>query len=738
MADRVAAGAHDTVRSVLRTLVSTMCESANPHQRRGGLVGLSAVAAGLQHRLEDHLDVLLPAVLTHFTDADGRVRVAAAEAACNIVTKSGDAILPLFNVLFIGVAKLSTDVEPDVKHAVSVLDLHLRSVVRSSSRFDVASFLPVLADHARSGDSYMSLMVLEWVSALESSASMTLVDNLPIILPGLFSMLSDANREVKNKSYSVLELLLQSLAAIPHEDLPGRVKLADIAQLLATATLADEKFTCITALQWVAGLVDLAGSNMLPALPDLARTVISQLSDEDEDVMDKAYRANDMLIAMVGETKTDFDARELMDVVVQHLPQAEVVTRSECLRWVELLIRVKPKEIQQRYDDVVEALLYNCTDDCDAEVLKYNIDVLALLCNLDPVLFYNSTLARMVTLFASSRALLEARGAFIIRRLCQSLSLSKMFLALSRLLRLHPSDAFACIFVELLNLILLTAAESAEFRSALRPALRQAKRDDVAAALAAESAATANMQAAQSVQPEAGDDAPASAAWSASAGASSPRLLPEIPPVRLTGAHSAEEPQPMQLFCAMFLTWCVNPMACVALCLMTGAYDTSAEILTSLAERQITTGTMLQADRLVQLIESPVFVSTRMLLVQPAARGLPALLRALFALLMLLPQSQAYTTLQARLSAACTLHSALAHAGGAPPPVRLSRDSSHTEGAEQDGVVALLFQAYEQCTPTEAPGMEDMIASLREICADTPSESTSPTNAGTAQEAAAR
>jgi vacuole morphology and inheritance protein 14 len=57
----------------------------------------------------------------------------------------------------------------------------------------------------------------------------------------------------------------------------------------------------------------------------------------------------------------------------------------------------------------------------------------------------------------------------------------------------------------------------------------------------------------------------------------------------------------------------------------------------------------VQLDRLVQLIEAPVFAQMRLQLLEPERH--PALVKALYGLLMLLPQSGAYQTLHQRLSA---------------------------------------------------------------------------------------
>lgn len=70
-------------------------------------------------------------------------------------------------------------------------------------------------------------------------------------------------------------------------------------------------------------------------------------------------------------------------------------------------------------------------------------------------------------------------------------------------------------------------------------------------------------------------------------------------------------------------------------------------ILTS-AELEITVNLLIQVDKLVQLLESPVFTYLRLQLLEPEKH--PYLYKCLYGLLMLLPQSSAFAALKNRLN----------------------------------------------------------------------------------------
>ena len=57
----------------------------------------------------------------------------------------------------------------------------------------------------------------------------------------------------------------------------------------------------------------------------------------------------------------------------------------------------------------------------------------------------------------------------------------------------------------------------------------------------------------------------------------------------------------------------------------------------------------MQIDKLIQLLESPIFIQLRLHLLETYSPSHADLLKSLYGLLMLLPQSQAYKTLSDRL-----------------------------------------------------------------------------------------
>lgn len=101
-------------------------------------------------------------------------------------------------------------------------------------------------------------------------------------------------------------------------------------------------------------------------------------------------------------------------------------------------------------------------------------------------------------------------------------------------------------------------------------------------------------------------------------------------------------------FVALFRSWCHNAVATFSLCLLAQAYEQAYNLLQIFTELEMTVNMLIQIDKLVQLLESPVFTYLRLQLLEP--ERYPHLYKCLYGVLMLLPQSSAFAALKNRLN----------------------------------------------------------------------------------------
>jgi vacuole morphology and inheritance protein 14 len=88
-------------------------------------------------------------------------------------------------------------------------------------------------------------------------------------------------------------------------------------------------------------------------------------------------------------------------------------------------------------------------------------------------------------------------------------------------------------------------------------------------------------------------------------------------------------------------------LATVSLCFLTQNYRHAYDLIQKFGDLEVSVDFLMEVDKLVQLIESPIFTYLRLQLLD--VENNPYLIKALYGLLMLLPQSQAFQLLSHRL-----------------------------------------------------------------------------------------
>ncbi|XP_076924630.1 protein VAC14 homolog [Bidens hawaiensis] len=102
------------------------------------------------------------------------------------------------------------------------------------------------------------------------------------------------------------------------------------------------------------------------------------------------------------------------------------------------------------------------------------------------------------------------------------------------------------------------------------------------------------------------------------------------------------------LFLSLYASWSHSSMAILSLCLLAQAYEHASSVIQSLTEEDINVRFLIQLDKLINLLETPIFAYLRLQLLEPGRYIW--LLKALYGLLMLLPQqSAAFKILRTRL-----------------------------------------------------------------------------------------
>jgi len=627
----------DRICSIVAMLGQDFATSTNANHRKGGLIGLAGTAIGLMQATKEYLDALLPPVLHCFDDPESRVRYYACESLYNIAKVARGNVLLYFNQIFDGLCKLFADVDVEVKNGANLLDRLIKDIVTESDTFDIEKFIPLLQKYIRRTNPYIRQLLVGWIVVLDSVPDIHMIDWLPDFLDGLFNMLSDTNREIRQAADSALKDFLKEIRRSEF------VEFGPMVPILVTQCSSKEKLSRQTAIEWVSKFISLGADRLIGFYSEILGAIMHCISDNEQEIRQIAADTNANLLETVQATRKEFELAPLLTTLTQELLSHHVPTRMAALRWINMLVVKNPQDMSRFIGDLLPALLKTLSDDSD-DVVLLNLQVLGQISKDDRE--FQRVLPAILQLFSSDRRLLETRGSLIIRRLCVMLDAKNIYISLAS--ALQPTSEgqsqanvdleFISLMIQTLNLILLTAAELSDLRELLK----------------------------SSFQP----------------------------------SSTAEA---REVFTSLFDCWCHNPVATFALCLLAQAYDLAALLVRKFVEVEITVGFLMQIDKLVQLLESPIFMHLRLQLLEVDAAFYPALVKALYGLLMLLPQSAAYNTLSNRLSTACSLQQTLNSSleGG--------RNRENRKDAKSDQTFLMTFDAVQKLHNTARKEMASML-----------------------------
>ncbi|KAF5274813.1 hypothetical protein FQR65_LT00396 [Abscondita terminalis] len=605
------------IKRLLKVLGQDFANSPNPHARKGGLIGLAAIAIALGKDTASYTEELVFPIVARFSDADLRVKYYACESLYNVVKVARGAVLPQFSYIFSALSKIATDSEQSIKSASELLDRLMKDIVTESPSFDLDAFMPLLRERIYTKSSFARQFVISWISVLDAVPDIDLILYLPEILDGLFRILDDPMLEVKKMCDTVLGEFLRSIKSNPSRvDFSGMINI-----LINHAQEKNDEILQFTAITWIKEFVQLSGPMMLPYTSGIFTAVLPCLAyDTDSrrmtDIKETATAVNHTLMKLVSlqveeetsglrsvggedaQVKEQLDLPSVVDVLTQHILHNSVQTKVAVLRWIHHLYIKLPNKMFSYIDLLFPALQRTLSDPAD-EVVQQCLVVVAevisaptdqYLSDKDMNSYYTKFLISLLNSFSTDKHLLEERGSFIIRQLCVLLNAEDIYRTLAQILLKETNLKFASLMVETLNMILLTSSELFELRNKLK---------------------------------------------------------------------DLNTKESCALFCCLYETWCHDPVATVALCLLTQCYKHVCELIKVFGNLEVTVEFLTEIDKLVQLIESPIFAYLRLELLEvPCDQDL---VRALYGLLMLLPQTEAFHTLRSRLACIPSLHLECAH-----------------------------------------------------------------------------
>jgi len=368
------------IRKALTSLANEYALSMSSNHRKGGLIALASAAIGLAGSTADYLDILIPAVLKSFGDQEARVRYYACESLFNIAKVCRQAVLRFFSDVFAGVCKLVGDSDMDVKNGAGLLDRLLKEIVMEGEVVDVERFIPLLRANMRTTNPYVRQLLVSWITSLDTLPGVDMLDHVPQLLEGLFDMLSDGNREIRQQAYAALSVFLEQIGRVPAADFESRVAFRPMVETLISQTSREkDKFNRVTAVEWLLQLVILGQRKLAPVYHRLVAGVLRCLSDPEAEIMQEAGKTNAELMGLIRSTPVSLceaSIPHIIATVTTEVRARDRLTRSAALRWVAMMLALDPERVMAA-TSLLAVLLQSLVDTEDSEVLRLNVSGVA-------------------------------------------------------------------------------------------------------------------------------------------------------------------------------------------------------------------------------------------------------------------------------------------------------------------------------------------------------------------------
>ncbi|KJH43506.1 HEAT repeat protein [Dictyocaulus viviparus] len=583
----------------LLAVLQELALASNGHTRKGGLIGLAAAAIALGKNAQPYTAKLVGPVLSCFNDPDLRVRYYACESLYNIVKICKVAVLDHFDQLFDVLWKLSADTDQNVRSGAELLDRLLMDIVVSKEDFDIANLMSLIRDRIYVQTSSNRKFIVAWLNVMLTTPSFNLLPFVAEVSDGLFRMLADSQPAVRDLTETLLGQFLQGIHNNP-DSLSREDQSQMISVLVAHAHENEPPLGRKLSLLWMDEFIRVYKDKMFPYLSSYLIAILPSL---DCDTL-KAKSTNDYLLSLIdGHTVIDEKSISFaIEVLLKFVVHEKRETRLAVLNWIRHLNATMPSQLFMHMDSIFPVLLETLSDTSD-EVLLLDLHLLSDICQ------FNS---ERYDINLSSFQLSEDT----IRNLSPvSPSLVKFAISLLEMFRAEPSllnDRGVLIIRQLCLLM-----DPAHIYRALCVLLLRER----------------SITFVQNV-------------------------VSMLHGVLLTATElfvlrdqlrNLEGKDSLSLFECVFRCWCCRPIALLGLCLLSQNYEQAAEIVLLLSQVDITLDVLIEIDKLVNMIESPVLAYVRMDLLSPYHQR--SLLTVLSALLMLMPQSDAFQTLHKRLQA---------------------------------------------------------------------------------------
>lgn len=665
------------INRLIIILGKKFCLSVNPNARKGGLLGLAAVMVGYKNGSDSEppsevVEEVIGPILTCFLDSDSRVRYFACESLYNVTKVAKANVLPFLESIFDNLTKIVADPDISVRGGAELMDRLLKDIVVEEQTVDVRTFLPKFEEYIYTKNPFTRTFIISWIRLLDSRINM--IQYLPKILDGIFNCLGDPADEIRALTLSLLAEFLNKIVSSPTD----QIDLSSLITILLKH-VRDDRIDLVqyTAIAWLRQIIRLLDDqdlvNFTPTilaaiLPCVAPSPDEMVGSQRDicsspcmtpnvssspsrgNICEISSLVNSLLLEQVTRILIDrkntqalepmmIDLEPILEVLIKELQkQVHPKVRLTILDWLKKLKNAEPSMVltssqdQKLFDIILETL----SDKSDA-VVKSALRVTALFCfegGDEQQVSTNSQSDDSQTAIKDVSSETDAKKSILQRGSGNIKKTTGKKVAIATLGGRQSTDANVGRFIKALY---------KTFHD------KEAVFQDRGTFIILNLCSTIKPEIIYSSFAEILKDEKNDSKFAYSLVQKLNQILLTTQPLfgLRTRLSNENDPEVAALFQILYHAWCHSTIAVLTLCLLTNNYRQSSELVAKLSQTDINVDILTQIDWVVQLIESPVFASLRMRLLDP--NNNQYLLQTLFGLLMILPQSEAYIRLGNRL-----------------------------------------------------------------------------------------
>jgi vacuole morphology and inheritance protein 14 len=668
------------VNRLVIVLGRRFCLSHHQNTRKGGLLGLAAVMVGFKNGSmseppPEMIEEVVRPVLTCLLDSDPRVRHYACEALFNVTKVARNNILPQFELIFDSLSKMVADNDMNVKVGAEALDRLLKDIIVETNELKLDDFVRKLEEYIYTKDQCTRMFIISWIRLLDSK--MDIVKYLPHLLDGILNCLYDSNNQIRASILVVLSEFLNKIVTRPSDE----TDLSALVKILLKHTRTDrESPVQYTSIAWIRQMIRLMdGNHLLSFTPGILAAILPCLAYQPNDDVDVEGRTavqrsisapvdqgniceistlvnsslQELVINVLCDRKNTAnsepifsDLAAILEVLSSELKRQEhPVIRLAILDWFRALREAEPEfiSLQLSQPKLFQPLLDTLSARSDA-VVKNALRVITEIFHDEFTLSEDQQQQRQSTSGDDNQIRdeedLENRkslGRNLHNRPKSPMSSASKRVAITTS---EPSNANQC------------EPSIHRFIRALYKTFRDNELvfDDRGQFIIVNLCTMIAPDRVYNSFAEIIKEEKVDLKFAYNLVQKLNQILLTTQPLAVLRSRLSndEEPEVMALFHSLYLAWCHSPIAAITLCLLANHHRHANEIVVALSRADITVELMIQIDWIVQLIESPVFAPLRIRLLDSGNNHY--LIQALYGLLMILPQSEAYRKLSNRLN----------------------------------------------------------------------------------------